>query len=205
MAEPHRVRVDQLLRPVLPNRARSPPQARQRLPEALGWEEIQTAADPQALQPVAGPDCSRDSPACSPTGAWPARISADQKSPVTGDCHAGICGSPGAAMPPATRLRPLRESRTGGSDARQLSHCQHAALSVCFRIARRAGPVMDGPCGHAMRRPVTEPQRTASRAARGSGIRSTGAGTIRYIDRLRTRSSKRSRGTDACAANVLIA
>ena len=36
------------------------------------------------------PDCSRDSPACSPTGAWSARTRADQKSPVTGDCHAGI-------------------------------------------------------------------------------------------------------------------
>src|SRR6186997_1392857 len=49
---PHRVRLDQLLRPVLPNRARSPPQARQRLLEALGWEEVQAAADPQALQQV---------------------------------------------------------------------------------------------------------------------------------------------------------
>ena len=30
------------------------------------------------------------SPACSPTGAPSARTTADQKSPVTGDCHAGI-------------------------------------------------------------------------------------------------------------------
>src|SRR5688572_6075649 len=52
MAEPHRRRVDQLLRPVLPDRARSPPQARQRLPEALGREEVQAAADPQALPQV---------------------------------------------------------------------------------------------------------------------------------------------------------
>ena len=52
VAEPHRVRVDQLLRPVLPNRPRSPPQARQRLLEALGWEKVQAAADPQALQQV---------------------------------------------------------------------------------------------------------------------------------------------------------
>jgi hypothetical protein len=52
MAEPHRRRVDQLLRPVLPNRARSPPEARQHLPEALGWKEVQTAADRQVLPRV---------------------------------------------------------------------------------------------------------------------------------------------------------
>jgi hypothetical protein len=33
----------------LPDRARSPPQARQRLPEALGRAEVQAAADRQAL------------------------------------------------------------------------------------------------------------------------------------------------------------
>ncbi len=54
MAEPHRLRVDQLLRPVLPVRVESPPAARQRLHEALGWQEIQTAAHPKALRPVAG-------------------------------------------------------------------------------------------------------------------------------------------------------
>ena len=54
MAEPHRLRVDQLLRPVLSVGVGSPPAARQRLPEALGWQEIQTAAHPKALRPVAG-------------------------------------------------------------------------------------------------------------------------------------------------------
>jgi RNA-directed DNA polymerase len=52
MAEPNHRRVDPLLRPVLPNRARSAPQARQHLPEALGREKVQTTADPQTLQPV---------------------------------------------------------------------------------------------------------------------------------------------------------
>jgi len=33
----------------------------------------------------------------------PAPGDEDDKSPVTGDCHAGICGSRGLAMPPATR------------------------------------------------------------------------------------------------------
>ena len=46
-------------------------------------------------------------PACSRTGyGFPrSRASGDQddKSPVTGDCHAGICGSPGVRFPRATR------------------------------------------------------------------------------------------------------
>ena len=54
MAEPHHLRVDQLLRPVLSVGVESPPAARQRLPEALGWQEIQTAAHPKALRLVAG-------------------------------------------------------------------------------------------------------------------------------------------------------
>jgi hypothetical protein len=55
---------------------------------------------------------NRVSPACSPTGAWPARTKADQKSPVTGDCHAGICGSRGLRCP-----RP--PDTLGSSSARQ--------------------------------------------------------------------------------------
>ena len=54
MAEPHHRRVDPLLRPVLPDRARSPPAAHQHLPEALGREKVQTTADPQTLQQVVG-------------------------------------------------------------------------------------------------------------------------------------------------------
>ena len=42
----------QLLRPVLPDRARSPPAARQHLHEALGGQEVQAAADHQAVQAV---------------------------------------------------------------------------------------------------------------------------------------------------------
>ena len=44
MVEPHRRRVDELLRPVLPDRDGSPPAARQHLPEALGWEQVPAAA-----------------------------------------------------------------------------------------------------------------------------------------------------------------
>jgi hypothetical protein len=46
-------------------------------------------------------------PACSRTGNGRPRFSAsgdpEDKSPVTGDCHAGICGSPGVQFPRATR------------------------------------------------------------------------------------------------------
>ena len=55
----------QLLRPVLPVGALSPPAARQRLPEALGWEEVQAAADLQAVQAVVG--------RAAPTTARPVR------------------------------------------------------------------------------------------------------------------------------------
>ena len=44
--------MDELLRPVLPDGAISPPAARQLLPEALGWEEVQAAADLQAVHAV---------------------------------------------------------------------------------------------------------------------------------------------------------
>src|SRR4051812_12025427 len=54
MAEPHPRRVDQLLRPVLPVGDLCPPAAPQRLPAALGRAEIQTAANREALQEVAG-------------------------------------------------------------------------------------------------------------------------------------------------------
>lgn len=54
MAEPHRRRVDALLRPVLPVGVVSPPPARQHLPEALGREEIPGATDIQAVPTVVG-------------------------------------------------------------------------------------------------------------------------------------------------------
>ena len=43
----------------------SPPAARQHLPEALGWEEVQAAADPQAVQAVVD--------RATRTRAWPIR------------------------------------------------------------------------------------------------------------------------------------
>jgi hypothetical protein len=45
---------------------------------------------PTSVSAGGGPGCSQGSLASSSTGARSARTTADQKSPVTGDCHAGI-------------------------------------------------------------------------------------------------------------------
>ena len=50
MAEPHRRRVDDLLRPVLPVGDVSPPPAHQCLREALGWDEVPAAAPLPTVQ-----------------------------------------------------------------------------------------------------------------------------------------------------------
>ena len=52
MAEPHRRRVDELLRPVLPVGNDSTPPACQLLPETLGWEEVPAVANLQAVRTV---------------------------------------------------------------------------------------------------------------------------------------------------------
>ena len=93
LAERPRRRVDQLLRPVLPDALDPLLKARQRLSEALGREEVQAAADRQALPRPVDRAAHKPSPAYSPTGARSARTSADQNSPVTGDRHAAIRGS----------------------------------------------------------------------------------------------------------------
>ena len=54
-----------LLRPVLPVRDGAPPAARQHLPEALGPEEVQAAADLQAVPTVVD--------RAAPTSPWPIR------------------------------------------------------------------------------------------------------------------------------------
>ena len=69
MAQPHRGRVDEVLRPVLPVGDGPPPPADQLLPEALGREEVPATANPQSVHGGGGQDCSIDSPACSPNGS----------------------------------------------------------------------------------------------------------------------------------------
>ena len=99
MAEPHRRRVDELLRPVLPVGDVSPPPARQHLPEALGWEEVPAAADLQAVQAVVDRAARTRARPVRPLAVGPRVLRAGEKSPVTGDCHAGIRGSRGLRCP----------------------------------------------------------------------------------------------------------
>ena len=73
LAEPHHRRVDAPRRPDPPVESGSPPAARQHLPEALGWEEVQAAADLHAVQAGGGPGYSKESQPCSPTGSGSAR------------------------------------------------------------------------------------------------------------------------------------
>src|SRR5919198_1801603 len=99
VVEPHRRRLDELLRSVLPLRAESPPVARQHLLEALGCTEIPTTATPHAVQAVVGRTPTTSPRPVRPLAVGRHRLTAGEKSPVTGDCHAGICGSRGLKRP----------------------------------------------------------------------------------------------------------
>jgi hypothetical protein len=69
------------------------------LPEALGWEEIQAAAHAQAVPTVVGrAPATRARPVC-PLGVGALVLTAGEKSPVTGDRHAGIRRSRGLRRP----------------------------------------------------------------------------------------------------------
>ena len=74
---------------------------------------------PREKPSSAGGGSSHGIPACSRTGYGRPRFRAsgdqEDKSPVTGDCHAGICGSPGVRFPRATRPNGTDvSSRVGG-------------------------------------------------------------------------------------------
>ena len=56
-------------------------------------------------------------------------MNADQKSPVTGDCHAGIRGSPGVKFPRATRLDEQQRCRGARGD-----RCISPALQKAARV-----------------------------------------------------------------------
>jgi hypothetical protein len=99
MAEPERRRVDALLRPVLPVGARSPPAARQLLPEALGWEQVQAAASPQTVPTMVGSDSRIASPAYSPTGSGPARTSLNHSSSRTAAARESSAAVPPSVAP----------------------------------------------------------------------------------------------------------
>jgi RNA-directed DNA polymerase len=95
VAEPHRRRVDQLLRPVY--RSALYPLLRRVNAYLRRWLGGSTSGcGPRSATASGWPGWSQGSLACSPTGAWSARTRADQKSPVTGDCRAqgGLAPSP---------------------------------------------------------------------------------------------------------------
>ena len=76
---------------VLPVGDGAPPPACQHLPETLGWEEVPEADGSQAVHAVVG---GTDRSTASPVrpvavGPW-VRPVRSERSPVTGDCHAGI-------------------------------------------------------------------------------------------------------------------
>ena len=125
-----------------------------------------------------GPDCSNERPACSPTGGGSApTLRADQKSPVTGDCHAGIRGSRGR-IPPATRppcassatrhcnpleklivrarlnLKPMHRGRLPALC------CRHVRVDGLQRLSGRTCPSPSGNTPHrpSCRRPGANPQ-----------------------------------------------
>src|SRR5215218_4580429 len=100
--------MDAVLRRLLPLGAEPTPAAHQHLPDALAPQKVQAAARCKEGPPVLAADHH----------SMPAAVRAlemvhlaqlqpdgqDDRSRVTGDCHARICGSRGVRLPPATRL-----------------------------------------------------------------------------------------------------
>jgi hypothetical protein len=66
----------------------------------------------------------------------------DDKSRVTGDCYARICGSPGVRFPWATRLAVPPVQRSGaGADSRVASRCAMVLPQVGSGVARDNRPL----------------------------------------------------------------
>jgi len=81
--------------------------------EALGCQEVQAVADLQAVQAVVGRATRRTARPVRPLAVGSCVLRAGEKSPVTGDCHAGIRGSPGVRFPRATRQSEVSENGHG--------------------------------------------------------------------------------------------
>ncbi|WP_281365061.1 reverse transcriptase domain-containing protein [Phytohabitans houttuyneae] len=102
--QPDRARLDAVLRSVLPLRAASPPPTHQRLPDALDPQEVQTVTRVQEGQDLLGGDHRKVSPPVRSLALDPRLLGTrGDKSRVTGDCHARICGSREVKFLPATR------------------------------------------------------------------------------------------------------
>jgi hypothetical protein len=97
--------------------------------------------------------------------------------------------------------RPIRESWTRGSDARQLSHCQRPALSVCFRNAGRSAPSTLGLGRPMWLRDAKSAERRLTATAAGGRIRCEGLvgrrRSARSLGRQSDRPPGRGLGTDA--------
>ena len=107
VGQSHCAGLDAVLRRVLPVGAVSPPDAHQRLPDALGPQEISPV--PGTPRVPAGVAAGRyaSTRGSSPTGSGqpPSRPSGDQgdKSRMNREVHVRICGSRRVRLPPATR------------------------------------------------------------------------------------------------------
>ena len=104
--QPGRGGLDELLRPVLPVAAVSPPPAHQHLPDALGTAEISSGCAPSRRSHRWWRGLLDREPTLFAHWAWARDVSTwlDEKSGVTGDCHAPFCGSPEVRSLRATRL-----------------------------------------------------------------------------------------------------
>jgi hypothetical protein len=102
--QPGRRGLDAVLQAILPVGAVSPPGAHQRLPGALDPQQVPMLRRDPRRPPEARGDHLRVSPHIPPL-ALGSRTPTDQddKSPVTGDGHGGICGSRRVKLPPAIR------------------------------------------------------------------------------------------------------
>ena len=102
--QPCRAGMDAVLRSFLPLRAESAPVAHQRLRDALDPQQSTNGCAPSRKPRHAGSASPASIPGSSPIGhGCTVPGGQDDKSPVTRDCHAGICGSRRVKPPPATR------------------------------------------------------------------------------------------------------
>ena len=107
--QPEDTGLDDLLRGVLPLGAVSPVPPHQYLPAAVVHEEVQEAAVLEESHPGHGRSGRETAAVLRALGLGETGSPEDQddKSRITGDCYARICGSPGVRLPRATR--PLQE------------------------------------------------------------------------------------------------
>src|SRR5437763_16961694 len=106
------------------------------MPTSCGGHARNTSGCGRSSEPWPGGRESRNaSPTYSGTGSGrPLPGWLDEKSPVTGDCHAGICGSPGVRFPRATRPDVLGElhpaAGEGGRDTEEVGRIEDPSSAL---------------------------------------------------------------------------